>query len=282
MAQYQGTMFFTWGSLGWSETWWAVNKPNAENALDSLNLVVLARSALLGKWAQIIQARVSNPTVRGDSLAVSYRGAAIPQLAASADAAHTGWLCRFQAGDLHRRALVLRGQPDSVFTLTSTVNPDQARPTAGFSIAFNDYVTTLRNQDWGLRHIDDANPEVRVSNITTWADGATIKYRVDMSPNPGWAPDDTVQFYGVRGDDALRLDFRGRHQVQIASIVDPGVFDLRTIGNAVSAASYQGGATGRKISYAVTEVSRGSILRIAKRDTGRPSDLPRGRRRASR
>lgn len=265
--------FFKQGELGWSETYYAV-KENTRAALDSAKTVMPFRVGLLGgiggaENPRLAEIRVSDVAIERDSLTYNVPPADGSFSAGPRGAAlvHSALLIDALATDRYRRSLMLRGfrqdliGPGGVYT-----------PQPGFVLNFNAFATKLKTEQWGILAITKPDAPLTFASF-------------DLT-----APNNIQIFCGGDAPPPVLVN----QSVRISA--SPGVKGLR--GNYIVVAVDGPGRTFR-IQKTVTQISgvlRGlgkwyvrvpavftftdiDIDRLTHRITGRPFDLPVGRRR---
>jgi hypothetical protein len=273
---FQGTMFFTHGVQGWSETWYS-DKGDAPTAFASFKNVALTRTKMLSAQAFLTFLRVSDIALRGDATVQSFDGTTTDKDAytATSDVVGVGWYARFQSGSLYRRSLFLRGEPDDSFKLASNLSQYRdARPSPAFSQAFDTFVSTLTQEGWGLRVLkrDAGNPSLGVRDVTLEV-GGTLRYILDV-PDANFAEGSRIVLYKL---NKLYPELVGRAQIK-TKIATTYVLHTHAAGSPI--ATYKGGALVRQEVLIPGPITSGFLIRPAIRQTGRPSYLTRGRRRS--
>jgi hypothetical protein len=275
MPVFKCSQFFTQGRFGWSESHYGTFADHA-TALAALDSLRQFRVQLFGKDISATPpadnprlefARVSLDTVAGDSLVSEYTDNAQvnPVDVGEADIPHTCLLVRLEAGTANRRSFFLRGLPDWV-----TKGGGQFISSGNFSARLRGFFSALvaPRSPFGIRvpttplvlagTIDTANT-VGVSNLVL----------VNTFAAHGLLVGDTIAIKG-RGIAWLR----GRHR--ILGVTGPTGF---TIDITRPAGQVIGQPKVYKLNpFVVQPYTTWVPERITHRITGRPFDLPRGRR----
>lgn len=297
MGLYKATFFFEHGKYGWSESFFTLQGDNAlRTVLNSAFHLAQNRVRLLATDVQLTFIRVSDESKDRDSL-VSPIGlfgpgkrpiATIVELkdisrtttpeiknptvssnAFYCDESYTGLMVRLDTDSGQRRMLILRGIPD-------VVTMERLR---------------YEKLDWYVDHVNAFLQALLppngpwVINARTHAAGNN---KVKITGMQGTHPIviETANPHGLSD-----LDDNGRplrvHITGSAGTCQPrGYFQVRVTDAThfeVEAAcfpevTYDGKSYFRRIVMGTGAVTRATVLRMVKRNTGRPSVLPRGRR----
>lgn len=267
MPIIRATFFFKVGESGWTESFYSTKQTLATALADAIILGVKLRNLKAGNvdW---FATRVSDDLVKGDSLLYPTDVGShfnvtpgVGNINAAWDAAEI----RLESGTLRRRIYIMRGIED---------NAQQGGvylPTATITAKYPTFQTEMEGGKWGLRVQDAVNVKRWIATI---APGPTPSIIAITTADPHLLVTGDMIYIG--GPDRSGL-FRGFHRVIVVN--------ANTIW--IQAAPITTFLTGmyylRKVTYVVTAFDNCTqILRLGKRDTGRPSFGPRGRRSARR
>lgn len=169
-----------------SEVWYT-NDATYDGAIQSAKDYIAVRKELLGYGGNVVGARVSDDNVKGDSLLVQV----LPGKASKsdvfisaediADKAGMAMQIRLEAGPLHRRQWLMRGNPDTLF--------NSGFP-GGFDIGLHDWLAKfqaltalLKGGKWAIRNLTAVGPPP-VYALTTLTDAFYLRagYRKPSRP----------------------------------------------------------------------------------------------------
>lgn len=182
MPTYKCTWLFNAGKQGWSESWYWDGATH-EDCRQAAGPVTSARRLLMAKGTIIEAVRISDISIRGDSIYLDEGPLPAPTGdVGERDEIDTAWLCRFEAGPNHRRMVLLRGLWDS-WVFWDPVTQTYPIPNE-FRQKFNSWVRAIQRQGFKLRVIDN-NPAVAgnwlvtsivagVGSLTITAPGSTL------------------------------------------------------------------------------------------------------------
>jgi hypothetical protein len=250
--------------FGWTDTFY-LDGTDLSAALDETGDLRRARRDLLGGGVFLYETRVSFDDPMRDSLIYAVpdsdqEGTVYAPL--QGDYAGTSLLCRLQASPSIRRQLMLRGFPDE-----EVVNNGTYAPGPNFTAHLRTFFTelTLPNK-WKIRTFTRV-PPVRVS--LTLQDPNTGVVTCTSTAAATIAAGDLVQINAGRGGGGIR----GRHRVLTS---DGAVSFTLQIFKLVPLNISR--VTVFKVSFVLASISSAQVIRVTHRNTGRPSDAPRGRR----
>jgi len=273
------------GNVGWTETWFdGSGTPQAALAKADTNLRP-QRLGVLSAAYSLRQIRASDENVLRDSQIISYTaaqgaGAIIPAsdladwgVGTEAQAATVALLIRMEAGSLNRRMFLMRGLPLGPF------GADLAyQPTALWVGAFNAWKAAFTGANGYQLRVQGtgASSFPTTCNILTGATSISLGY-------PGNSPAGIVPGAMIRVSAATGVAFLNGTW-RVSAVLQPGgagtastVFTYpkrRQIFGAVLTLPIV-----RLISPSFANFTAAIPLRGAKRNTGRPFGLPRGRAR---
>lgn len=258
------TFFFTDGKYGWSETFFSQPEGLAEAKAKAL---VLARSrfALLGQGPVFSGIRVSDDDVQRDSLIVLANEIPVDKVRPSdaSDVPYSSLLLRWNSGSLYWRQHYCRGVPDVDIT-----DPEDLGSKASLIKGFGLFKKAILEGQYRLKVTlrGAENPPIVITAIAADAFGWDI-----TAPGHGLIDDAQVRISGATGDNMPRGVYR-------VKVIDGNNFTaLKT--PPAGPVFYTGGGKVHKILRAYKLITDGQIVRQTHRDTGRPFDSPRGRRR---
>lgn len=266
MANFKINYFFQ-GPLqtGWTETLYTVAADHT-TALGRAFQLVDTRGALLGKDNQIVDVRVSDDQIIGDSMTtgpVSFQPIIKTE---NADVSWTAAQTRIVAGTLYRRTLMIRGIPDYLFSSDGANLQNQL----DWQKAHKKFCNKMIDQQIAIkakaRGVDQAS--FRISKVEVLAGTG---YKVSTFEPHGLAQGDQVFIYNMREAPQLA----GLRTVQLTT--GPTSIEIDVLPNPDF--KYLQKSYLRKVRYIYPTVSQAEFIRIAKRSTGRPFALFRGRAR---
>jgi len=271
MPVYASTMIFNQGKHGWSETWYQTVSTHAQ-ALGALINLSTKRSLLLGTNAGIEYLRVSDVSVPFDA-EVTVTGTDVIVQPTFCDTPWNAIYCRVNAGPKYRRQVWLRGIPD-VWILFNANNISPLNPI--LEQVFRNFRQSLISNGFQLRVIDKEGFAGVPLDVTAMAvAGDYISYNV-----PGVAGvkvGEMVRIAKTTGPDRKKLNGRRKIRAIAGTVL---TLDVKADDIADLGANIPGEFWYQKIAY--KNVESGSVIRPAKRDTGRAFFVSAGRRPASR
>jgi hypothetical protein len=269
----KATLLFNAGRQGWSETWYREGDELTVAMKHFKERYLPLRKALLGSGAFVEGIRCSIEGEPGHSrLEVDpvegFELEAQPNF--MRDKPWNGWLILIQAQNLHRRSFVLRGMPDTWIEVDAAKN--KAFPSAAFKRAFEKWANEIIDGEYKMKVLskDPATaPLVEITGVFPQQLGAT---RVQVAGGAF----QIGEYVRMSGFDMPQLRFlNGVHRV-IKIDVNGLHFNIPLPQGAD--ALYLGGASMRKQVTTYVDISDATMIRAAKRDTGRAFFVPRGRR----
>lgn len=137
MGQFKGTMFFVGGQGGWTESHF-VKGAAIEDATTSLTNIITARLPILQTFCGIINATISDTTIRGDStnIITAYEPGTYTDTSGYLDL-DLALLIRWQGGSFNRCKTFLRGMGANNF------NSGKYVPFTGTATKVADYVDAV-------------------------------------------------------------------------------------------------------------------------------------------
>lgn len=271
MPLFRVTYFFSGGKYGWSESYY--------RTADSFDLVVPVAQTLGERRRGVLTSqftleayRISQEGVFRDAKVFLVNpGAGVglySSTALTAGEAFLALLCRFEATQLHRRQLYMRGIP------TDVVDPYGVyQQVPLFNNAIVSFFDLLRNSPWQLRIPDPVQTPV---NITALAVRPADPRFLDLTIDPAIGGAAVGQVYKVLGVSSPR----GASKLwRLSSVggggtlfgLGPNRFPL------VGVWSGAGTVTGSYL-YVGANITGTDVVRGVRRDTGRPFGSPVGRR----
>lgn len=265
--QIRATFFFKdTNGYGWSES--------LDNTLQDLTAVrdraaTLAplRVQMLGTTANLVYIRVSDQLIRRDSriIRLSYAdGHNNDSSVAGCASATLALLIRFEASELSRRLIYVKGFPDNCESDSGAYTP-----TVKFRAALENWLTEIVGNNWAIRSKDPGlNPAHLITGLTQ--DLVTGNVTVTTGDAHGFAIDKPITISGVRGAIQMNgvwnlaaVSTPTTFRVHMTQIIDP----------------YTSGGVARLLGYSNNPITGQAVLRVSHRIAGRPFDSPRGRRR---
>jgi hypothetical protein len=134
---FRGTLFFVGGLSGWTESYYLTGA-DLNWATTDLNEIILARMPLLHSSCGLVNATVSDTSIKGDSLSTI----SVYEPGTGVDA--TGYLdfdlalcVKWRAGNFQRCKTFLRGCPNGEFQF------GKFKPTPAFTTLLDAYITVI-------------------------------------------------------------------------------------------------------------------------------------------
>jgi len=269
MAIIKATMFFEAGRYGWSESWY---KEGSIGAIASeMSGLAAKRKAFLASYATQTVIRVSDESIKGDSLIVSGGGPGDIAYSSYNDILTTNdWeippTCiqyRFNASTLVRATRPFRGLPEV------TRGDVEAFMASAFLMNVRNLADLFFNAliagNFGIKNAENAAAPQGVFLVSGSSLGTVMQY-----DNPhGYAIGDQLVMRGFSGSGVLK----GRTRVLAVPTTDTAVIDKPHL----STYLYRGGATTAKLEFAVSPITGFTFSGVRMRKTGRPFGLPVGR-----
>jgi hypothetical protein len=272
MALFRVTQFFTGGKYGWSESYYRTANSFDEVPPLAVTLGERRRACLTQQFA-LEAYRISQEGIFRDAkVFLVDPGAGVglyPATSLTAGEAFLALLCRFEATQLHRRQLYLRGIPSEV------VDPYGTYVQVGaFNIAISAFFSLLRSSPWQIRIPDPVQTPVNITGLTVRnVDPRFLDIVVDP-PIPGAIIGQTYKVLRVSSPKGAAKTWR------LASIAGAGA-QLGLGPNKVPLVgdwSGRGTLTGQYL-FIGSNITGTDVVRGVRRDTGRPFSSPVGRRR---
>lgn len=264
---FRVTMFMSSGRYGWSETHFT-NASSIQNAKAQLNALMAKRTLILANQANMDYGRVSDELVFRDSEVIVVNLGNQPGNSGDEDLPATSLDVRLEGSSRNRRTLSLRGIPDVV-----VVEGGQFRPIflPQWFGRLSDYMLLLTNplSPFGIRAVDKTAP----SGSIAAAAGLNQNY-IEVTTTAAHGQTGTWPVV-IRGR-GIPVALQGRHAAYTTA---PDKFQIIS---PYKLTTYTGFGTWQKLVYEFKAYTDFAILRVLKRNTGRPSVLPRGRRRGVR
>lgn len=286
----KATLFFEDHKYGWSESYF-------QDGIDNLGVIygdaiALAeqRATLNGAGVLMPYIRVSNEAIKRDSLVQQINlftiGPGTQEIPAGANVVKTAFatsgstkpdrpysavLLRFEAGSLYHRLMYMRGIPDDL--ITDPVGPANNQ---GWAKSFLDWraLFEARLSRWKIKVLskEDANVFKKVTRLQRPTDGVSVIVTV---PGHGYANSDRVRLEG------LPPQARAFNGVWRVFEVTADTFTLEgTRGPVLDYITLTG--TAHRLEYVYKGITDIVTRGQTHRDTGRPFDSPRGRRKSRR
>jgi len=256
MAFYRCQAFYQSGITGWSETYFTTQN-TSQLALNALNSLMPSRMSLSTPDVSCQYQRVSDEALFRDSNVSENVYTGTYSTGGTSDPTFVALLFRLSASDYYRRSLFLRGVPDNLIVA------QLFQPGGTWVNNYRQFQAALIGS-WQIRAF------LRLA--TTPLNGLLISNTglVTTLQNHGIAVGNTVRFRRVITTPRTT----GDHLV--IAVPSPTTFQLQQWKPAVTYANpfivQQSIIQGAQITQAIWE-------RLVSRKTGRPFDLPRGRRR---
>jgi len=268
MPYFKCSLLFEVGKNGWSETWY-------RDSIDSLQAMSFTqflgnrRARLLGLGASIIACRVSNVNDDRDSTLNAERIPPQPpgSTGGTADAAWNSYLVRTEAGDSHRKSWFTRGNPDEWINHAGLAPPFPVN--VALTIEMEKFTKHLIAEAWRIR-ASAGSSETTEWNITA-VDANVLLTRLTIVGHT-LAVGNTVHIRKAKLFGASGKLLNGNWYV--VAVTDATVTIQRTWDDI----TYIGSGKARKVETIYPLVSGQTVVRVGKRDTGRPFFLTRGRR----
>lgn len=274
MALYKGTLFFKSGTYGWSETFYDT-QANLNAAFLHFAQLAASRRTLLNRSSYLQSLRVSDDVIFRDAKLQAYspasgRGTAGPDDNVG-EQPFDGILFRLEGGNLHRRSYIMRGIP------TGVVNQEGVYAPGAFWVplltAFvGQFVQGFGNEDgFEIKTSNHTDPVPVTALIPTVGNAKAIA--IPVAAVPGAAVKDIVQINGV----TTMAPVNGRWRIK--AIAGGQLIMYPRQRNVIGTYGGEGFAT--KVTFTAEDITAMIPIRGKDRDTGRPSDSPRGRRRTA-
>lgn len=271
MPTYKATFVFNQGRLGWSESWY-LEQSNSDFALAQAGSLAALRQKLLASGVNLEYIRVSDVAIAGDANVKLIDEWGTTQI----DGADTPWnaiYVRIQAGDQYRRQMWLRGVPDAWIAPTLG-NPASNVWPGALTSALDKFVAKLKNVPFKLKVISKDTGDIVEKDITSITEDGSHRIVFGIAGLTG-AVNDTFRVKKFSGPDKAQLN----GVYTIVSNSGTAVVVPKKYADLESPPEDSGGkAVARVIKY--KDITDGTLIRLAKRNTGRAFFAPAGRRRA--
>jgi hypothetical protein len=283
-------------SVGWGETFFQEGA-NPDAVLGNALLLGTQRMKMSPPDVKCVGVRVSDSTQFRSTRFIAGGASLVPggaQLPAQGLFAAAGalefddaLLIRLEATTLHRRALLLRGMPNSIVNTDGSYN----RGNAAFQAEYNAFSSLLRGQagagNWEIYAIDPAQPATNFSALATgptgnsivitMPTGVTIQKTIPPNPPAPVQAGDFIQIRRVRGAVGINGVWK------VAMVGGTTFINYTTYSRtrpALFPFNYQvpSSSTVRFWQRVVAIIDKTTDERMVNRKTGRPFGQLRGRR----
>jgi len=265
MPTYKCNYFFKFSDFGWSETLYC-DDINAAAAMVRAKNLIVPRVQMLGGGStganpRLAEVRISNIQIQRDSLIyqVPPLDGVAPNPVGTTDNPNLCLLLRLDSGDLYRRQLYLRGQPDLL------ISNGAYQADAFWGSRFIGWRTIVSLFNFGILALD-RNAVLGIMGISYGVGGVVT---IDTGVPHGLSTQDQVRIISAPGTTGVR-------GVWFIQSVDATHFILL---GAAGSGVYTGGGKYTKRTYSLKIIDSIQIMRAGRRATGRPFDSPVGRRR---
>lgn len=263
MPFYKATWFFEARSTGWSESMYT-QADDADGALTRSKALGQIRMDMCGLPAdvQMTYVRVANQSAPFETEPEDVEILSTSDLGAlDCDMPWIGVKVGIQAGDAHRRILILRGIPDEITHQSWDVKVQSASFAAHFAV----WKDAISGRSWYLKTLDKTLPLQQIVSITPNQNNTVS---ID-SPAHGLSSGDLISFSRVK---CKGVCLRGVHRVIFET------FDVFRIEGVNVSRTYFEYGNFRKLAYTFSQITDASYGGTRKRKTGRPFGLLHGRR----
>lgn len=295
---YKATLFFNARNQGWTESWYM--NGGSLTAVHTLvgSIIVQLRIPLLGVGCTLEAYRTVDLTSPGAALFSLVAGGKPPNpLPDNRDNASNAILVRLETNDPYRRNMWLRGVPDNWIGFTAGQTPVV---TPGLANRINLFALTMGVAGVGLHVISNlaaTNPPIRITGLGVDASNNVV---VKTAAPTAYAVGQYVRINGVRGNNLKPVPpaikgLNGIWQVIPNKVVDANTFTIPlSFADLPGTPQWYGGGFARSRWYADQPgppptaaqpfpiITRGSIVRFARKKVGRALFTPAGRQRAVR
>lgn len=252
-------------NTGWDETVYTVA---ADYTTAKNRALALAdnRGELTGVGISLVDVRVSDDAIIGDSM-TSGPVVLNPEIKTEgADVSWTAAQMRCVSGTLYRRTWMLRGIPDYLFSSAADVIGAQT----DWRKAFNRFANKLISLGFSIKAKARGGdqPQFAIKSVEQLG---VAGYKVNTFLPHGLVQGDKVFIYNMKEAPSLK----GERTVALSTGATS--FEVDTTPNPVF--TYKQKAYVRKIVYIYPAITGATYIRIARRATGRPFGLFRGRAR---
>lgn len=274
MAEFIGTCFFKSGTYGWSESFYTV-KDDHTAAIARMRGYKNSRRTVLNRDAFITYIRVSNIGAPNDS-GVEYYAAADGRgqfgNAAEGEQPYDGLLIRLEGTPASRRMFILRGMPRGQITSEGVYEPTDA---------FRNRMANFIGQVRGFLEFGEAEDPLRIRRRVGGDRYGISALTVVVGNNRAinvtaegalWPPDAGASIRVTQVESMARVNRIWRVRAVATQSITTFPRRTRVIG------TYEGGGLVTIMSTSLVNITGGTPQRGVRRDTGRPSDSPRGRR----
>lgn len=263
-------IFFKSGDSGWSETWYD-QAPSFQTAFNDAQTLASGRCKLLASDADIINTRVSDVTIIGDS-EVSPGNTNLKFVPATiGDPPFVAAECRGEGTQLYRRAFHIQGIPAGVAKPTTVA---QTTLSNQWKLALAQFLGTVVTNSTSTRgpamrvHLRGSdNLAKNIAKFTVTATGYDVTFVTGVPV--GIVPGDQLQIYNIREFPTLA----GRWFVSavaglVVSIVYPNPVNF----------TFKGKAYGRRVVLSYVPFTNIFFEKFDRGRVGRPFGVPVGRR----
>lgn len=257
--------------------------PKKGNPIDRL---IKAWLRLLGNAVEVPYVRISDDSVRGDSLPYDHTyvsisnevvgaGGTIPDgtlkvtqvktvILDDPDFRNTAVLAQFSANSRQKAHVFMRYIPDSIIDFPIGLNP-----TPEWDKSFIALVKLMKDDQWCIKCQKDetVNPPKNIKRVFRNAAGDNMS--VETTANHNLAIDDKIRIYGVAKSSEAKGIFT------VDTVVSPTVVTLRDTVGPNTSVTAKGKL--RKREYEYIPITAGAWLRVTGRKAGRPFDAAAGR-----
>lgn len=257
------TMFFEGGKFGWSETLYRDVATHDQAMLD-LQVLAGVRKLCLPHAYQLVSLKVSEVHTPGDVklLVMTGKDRDGKLAGGTADEPWQGFLIRQEAtNQVANRYIILRGVYDSELG-EANVAAQFATPEP-LGNPYINYFNAMKG--WKFIGVDKTVAAVAVTNVTI---GNLTKVITVTAAGHGLTTGDYTLLKDVQG---VR-DAKGKHRV---IVTDANTFTLKDLAVNTGDTYLQGG-TSRREKLILMTIGDSQYVRPSHRQTGRPSDSPRG------
>lgn len=274
------TYFFTASQdYGWSESYLTAGDNLDDAVLGRATAFSRVRRGIMHRDFYLEAFRMSLEDVFGDSRLTalppnSQRGLLEPT--AGAEQPFDGLLVRCEAGPLRRGMRILRGLPRGVLTGSGAYGPTLA----AWTDAWSEFVIAMIHAginppNWMMVSHKATGPVIPLIALNVQNDGLSVSFEPRQSPTPpAFAVDTYARISRV-------TSMSGVNRVWKIAAID-GTKRITYPQRQQVIGTWNGPGTVRPVTVASALIDKCIPLRGVRRDTGRPFDTPRGRRRAAR
>jgi hypothetical protein len=259
-------MFDGHPNTGWSEIMYLAGLDYTA-ARTKAEQLAISRMKLSGAGTSLVNVRISDDAITGDAVVTGPIAAETFKKTELADVAWTSAQVRMDSGSLYRRTLMVRGLPDFVWD----GNPAAGELQDEWQKEFNKYAAKVQQLSFSIKAKAKGNDEPTLAIKTITQNATGTGYIVQTFNNHTYAAGGKVWIYNLKEAPQLA------GERVVAFVPAPDKFEIYTLPAAPFI--YLQKATVRGVRYAYPLISEVKYIRIAKRSTGRPFGLFRGRAR---